>query len=199
MVDDTWLIQKHRDIVQDFIDVDAEEKDYIKEWDAFIQKKHISSDAYISRAVLDFVNEKLQWLLESKSRTTEFGKHLTVLIARGLDDDTVKQVQSRLQEARTQKPQEKEKEPPAESPKQAQYRSSRGCAVCGRFVRGPQLLLCANEVNLSYYQFWKSVVVTNSRTLQDCKKPLYHEDCIKDKARVPVEHHHWRCNDCAPE
>ncbi|KUI59928.1 Polycomb protein suz12-B [Cytospora mali] len=154
-VDDTWLIQKHRDIVQDFIDVDAEEKDYIKEWDAFIQKRHISSDAYISRAVVDFVNEKLHWLLESKSRTTEFGKHLTVLIARGLDDDTVRQIQSRLQEARTQKPQEKEKEkekekePPAESPKEAQYRSSRGCAVCGRFVRGPQLLLCANEVNMS--------------------------------------------------
>lgn len=160
VVDDTWLIQKHRDIVQDFIDVDAEEKDYIKEWDAFIQKKHISSDAYISRAVLEFVTEKLHWLLESKSRTTEFGKHLTVLIARGLDDDTVKQVQSRLQEARAQKPQEKgkkkekkeeeeekEKEFPAESPKEAQYRSSRGCAVCGRFVRGPQLLLCTNEVN----------------------------------------------------
>ncbi|ROW06568.1 hypothetical protein VMCG_04437 [Cytospora schulzeri] len=164
VVDDTWLIQKHRDIVQDFIDVDAEEKDYIKEWDAFIQKKHISSDAYISRAVLDFVTEKLHWLLESKSRTTEFGKHLTVLIARGLDDDTIKQVQSRLQDARAQKPQEKEKEkekekePPVESPKEAQYRSSRGCA--------------------------------------GCKKPLYHEDCIRGKARMPVEHPRWRCNDC---
>ncbi|ROW12911.1 hypothetical protein VPNG_04740 [Cytospora leucostoma] len=164
-VDDTWLIQKHRDIVQDFIDVDAAEKDYIKEWDAFIQKRHISSDAYISRAVLDFVTEKLHWLLESKSRTTEFGKHLTVLIARGLDDDTVKQVQSRLQEGRTQKLPEREKGPPAESPKEAQYRSSRGCAVCGRFVRGPQLLLCADE---------------------GCQKPLYHEDCIRNQAKMPA-------------
>ncbi|KAJ0125501.1 hypothetical protein J7T55_006850 [Diaporthe amygdali] len=176
VADDTWLIQKHRDIVQDFIDVDAAEKDYIKQWDAFIHKRHISSDAFISRAVLEFVNEKMQWLLSSQSRIQEFGKHLTVLIARGLDDDTIRQVQSRIQEARSQKPPEVEQVPPQQFSKEAQHHSSKGCAVCGRNVRGPQLLICSNE---------------------DCKKPLYHEDCIRDKAQMPVEHQQWRCNDCA--
>ncbi|KAG6360667.1 hypothetical protein INS49_011732 [Diaporthe citri] len=176
VADDTWLIQKHRDIVQDFIDVDAAEKDYIKQWDAFIHKRHISSDAFISRAVLEFVNEKMQWLLSSQSRIQEFGKHLTVLIARGLDDDTVRQVQSRIQEARSQKPPETEQVSSQQPPKEGQHRSSKGCAVCGRNVRGPQLLICSNE---------------------DCKKPLYHEDCVKDKAQIPVEHQDWRCNECA--
>lgn len=174
--DDTWVVQKHRDIVQDFIDVDAAEKDYIKQWDAFIHKRHISSDAFISRAVLEFVNEKMQWLLSSQSRIQEFGKHLTVLIARGLDDETVRQVQSRIQEARSQKPPETEQVSSQQPPKDGQHRSSRGCAVCGRNVRGPQLLICSNE---------------------DCKKPLYHEDCVKDKAHIPVEHQDWRCNECA--
>ena len=147
VADDTWLIQKHRDIVQDFIDVDATEKDYIKQWDAFIHKRHISSDAFISRAVLEFVNEKMQWLLSSQSRIQEFGKHLTVLIARGLDDDTVRQVQSRIQEARSQKPSETGQVPSQPPSKEAQHRSSKGCAVCGRNVRGPQLLICSNEVS----------------------------------------------------
>ncbi|KAI3398154.1 hypothetical protein diail_9776 [Diaporthe ilicicola] len=126
VADDTWLIQKHRDIVQDFIDVDAAEKDYIKQWDAFIQKRRISSDAFISRAVLEFVNEKMQWLLSSHARIQEFGKHLTVLIARGLDDETVRQVQSRIQEARSQKPLETEQVAPQQSSKEAQHRSSKG-------------------------------------------------------------------------
>lgn len=147
VADDTWLIQKHQDIVQDFIDVDTAEKDYIKQWDAFIHKRHISSDAFISRAVLEFVNEKMQWLLGSQSRIQEFGKHLTVLIARGLDDETVRQVQSRIQEARGQKPPETDQAPSQQPPKEAQFRSSKGCAVCGRNVRGPQLLICSNEVS----------------------------------------------------
>ncbi|KAG8160139.1 hypothetical protein KVR01_009675 [Diaporthe batatas] len=177
VADDTWLIQKHQDIVQDFIDVDAAEKDYIKQWDAFIHKRHISSDAFISRAVLEFVNEKMPWLLSSQSRIQEFGKHLTVLIARGLDADTVRQVQSRIQEARSQKPPEPEQASSQQPPREAQHRSSKGCAICGRNVRGPQLLICANE---------------------ECKKPLYHEECIKYQAQIPIEHQGWRCNECAP-
>lgn len=150
VADDSWLIQKHRDIVQDFCDMGAAEKEYIKEWDAFIQKRRIMSDAFIGRALVDFVNEKLSWLLESKSRGLEFGKHLTVLVSRGLDDETVKIVQSRLQDARVhQKPGDNAVDPTStqDAANAAQQRKSRGCVVCGRAVRGPSLLICANEVS----------------------------------------------------
>lgn len=142
--DDAWLIQKHRDIVQDFCDVDASEKEYIKEWDAFIQKKHIVSEAFIGRAVVEFVTEKASWLLESTSRTLEFGKHLTVLIARGVGEDTIKSVQAKLSEARIQKL--STQAPAVGPPKDLPTRDPKGCAVCGKIVRGPSLLLCANEV-----------------------------------------------------
>lgn len=151
VADDGWLIQKHRDIVQDFCDLGSSEKEYIKEWDAFIQKRRISSEAFIGRAVVEFVNEKLSWLVESKSRSQEFGKHLTVLISRGLDDETVKLVQSRLQDARMhQKPVDNAADATSatDTAKAAPHRNSRGCAVCGRAVRGPSLLICANEVSL---------------------------------------------------
>lgn len=144
--DDSWLIQKHRDIVQDFCDVDASEKEYIKEWDAFIQKKRIVSEAFIGRAVVEFVAEKASWLLQSTSRTLEFGKHLTVLIARGVGEDTVKLVQAKLNEARVHKL--SSHAPAVEPPKDLPKRSSKGCAVCGKLVRGPSLLLCANEVRI---------------------------------------------------
>lgn len=154
VADDSWLIQKHRDIVQDFCDVDAAEKEYIKEWDAFIQKRRISSEAFIGRAVLEFVTDKLDWLLESKSRSQEFGKHLTVLIARGLDEETIRLVQSRLQEARIyyQKASgnSTESAPAPEAPKTAPQRNSRGCTVCGRSVRGPSLLICSKDVSVFF-------------------------------------------------
>lgn len=143
---DAWLIQKHRDIVQDFCDVDASEKEYIKEWDAFIQKKHIVSEAFIGRAVVEFVNEKAGWLLESSSRVLEFGKHMTLLIARGVGEHTVKSVQAKLGEARLQK---LSGQPPAiKTSKELPKRDPKGCAVCGRIVRGPSFLLCANEVSI---------------------------------------------------
>lgn len=143
--DETWLIQKHREIVQEFWDVDEAEKEYIQEWDAFIQTKRIVSEAFIGRAVVEFVNEKADWLLASSTRTREFGKHLTILIARGLDEDAVKSVQARLQEGRIQLSAAK-KRGVREQPKKDAKPKTNGCVVCGKLVRGPGLLICSNEV-----------------------------------------------------
>lgn len=145
--DDNWLIQKHRETVQDFCDVASPEKEYIKEWDAFIQKKRIVSEAFIGRAVEEFVMEKVDWLLESSSRTLQFGKHLTVLVARGVEEDTVKLVQAKLREARIQSS-SVAPAPAAQPPRALPKRNSNGCAVCGKIARGPSLLTCANEVRM---------------------------------------------------
>lgn len=135
--------------MQDFCDVDAAEKEYIKEWDAFILRKRVVSEAFVGRAVVEFVNDKINWLLDSTSRTREFGKHLTLLIARGLDEDTVKMVQGRLQDARHARPKLAASEQPPAA-KEVEKRKSLGCAVCGRLVRGPGLLICANEVIIPF-------------------------------------------------
>lgn len=142
--DDSWLIQKHREIVQDFSDVASPEKEYIREWDAFIHTKRIVSEAFIGRAIVEFVMDKVDWLLDSNSRTLQFGKHLTTLVARGVEEDTVKLVQAKLRDARIQRltAQTSSTQPPKESLK----RKPKGCAVCGNTARGPGLLICANEV-----------------------------------------------------
>ncbi|TPX13215.1 uncharacterized protein E0L32_006415 [Thyridium curvatum] len=150
VADDTWLINKHRDTVQDFSDVDPPEKEYIKEWDAFVLRKRISSDAYIPRAMLAFVTEKAQWLVESPSRTIEFGKHLSVLIARNvLDNQTVSDALARIAEARSKlEDRNSNLKPTASSPKESPYKSCNGCTVCGLPVRGPSLLICSNKVSI---------------------------------------------------
>src|ERR1044071_3543542 len=57
-IDDGWLLLKHRENLQDFIDLTPGEKDYLQEWDAFILRKHISSEQYLPRNLLRFVHEK---------------------------------------------------------------------------------------------------------------------------------------------
>ncbi|PSR83122.1 hypothetical protein BD289DRAFT_370383 [Coniella lustricola] len=173
--DETWLIQKHREIVQEFWDVDEAEKEYIQEWDAFIQSKRIASEAFIGRAVVDFVHERADWLLASDTRTREFGKHLTILIARGLDESTVKSVQDRLQEGRIQLSAEKRRGLRTHEVRRETPPKKNGCVVCGKLVRGPGLLICSNE---------------------HCLRPLYHDDCIRNVAKMPVDRPQWKCNSC---
>lgn len=146
IVDDTWLIQKHRDTLQDFVDVFPDEKEYMREWDGFVFKKRISSAAYLSREFLAFVRERGPWLVAKQSRMLEFGKHLSVLMARGVLEDTViADALIWMNGVRIVQKVPAEEEPRL-SPKEAQFRSVKGCAICGLPILGPSLLVCSNQV-----------------------------------------------------
>jgi hypothetical protein len=147
VVDDAWLIQKHRDTLQDFVDVDPEEKEYMMEWDSFVFKRRLSSDQYLPRELLAFVRDKGSWLAAKKARMLEFGKHLSVLIARGaLDDSVINDILNRVSEARAQKQPEQLPQPA----KEECFKSSGGCAACGLSVLGPTLLVCSNTVRFIF-------------------------------------------------
>src|SRR6187399_1989244 len=73
--DETWIIQKHRDTLMDFLDVEPGEKEYMREWDAFILTKHLTSDQYLPRAFLAFVRLRAPWIIARPERAVEFGKH----------------------------------------------------------------------------------------------------------------------------
>nr|5BJS_B Chain B, Histone-lysine N-methyltransferase EZH2, Polycomb protein SUZ12 [Thermochaetoides thermophila]5KJH_B Chain B, Crystal structure of an active polycomb repressive complex 2 in the stimulated state [Thermochaetoides thermophila DSM 1495]5KJI_B Chain B, Crystal structure of an active polycomb repressive complex 2 in the basal state [Thermochaetoides thermophila DSM 1495]5M5G_B Chain B, Crystal structure of the Chaetomium Thermophilum polycomb repressive complex 2 (PRC2) [Thermochaetoides len=81
-IDDSWLLLKHRDNLQDFIDLRPEEKEFLQEWDAFILRRHISSEQYLPRYFLRFVREKADWLVSKRSRGEEFSKLVATLLAR---------------------------------------------------------------------------------------------------------------------
>jgi hypothetical protein len=153
-IDDSWLLLKHRDNLQDFIDLNAQEKEYLQAWDAFILRKHISSEHYLPRHFLLFVREKAAWLVAKRARVDEFSKHAATLIARKvLPDAVVLEATQLLNDARARRAAggEEDGEGAAEeTEKPVRNKASGGCcAECGRPVPVPAMLVCANKVCFS--------------------------------------------------
>ncbi|KAI2463570.1 hypothetical protein F4781DRAFT_416237 [Annulohypoxylon bovei var. microspora] len=175
-IDDTWLVQKHRDIIRDYSDVHPEEKEFISEWDAYVNKECVTSDPHLQGVYLKFVESKASWLAASQSRMTEFSKHLAYLKARNaLAEKTIVGALAIMRQARDQKHPEQPEITKPPSPRTEYRKSMSGCAVCGQPIRGPSTLICSNV---------------------ECEKPLYHIDCIRKTAKVPVGKRNWCCNSC---
>jgi hypothetical protein len=139
--DDEWLIQRHGDTLQDFVDVEADEKEYIKVWDAFIMRQHLTSEEFLPRAFLTFVKGKASWIVAKPARSQEFSKHVLVLYTRNvIDEELMNTAFQCLNDARLQTPVEE----PKQSPKQ---KFSSGCTVCGKLVSGPSYLVCTDVVS----------------------------------------------------
>lgn len=140
-VDEDWLIRKHREALTDFEDLEAEEMEFMKEWNGFILRKHISSQQYLPRAFLGFVKEKASWIVAKPSRADEFSRHVAMLLARGvIGESVIVEATQRLNEARSQpsKPEEPKEE----------KSTSGGCAECGKPVGIASMLICGHKVRL---------------------------------------------------
>ncbi|KAI2632119.1 hypothetical protein GGR54DRAFT_582226 [Hypoxylon sp. NC1633] len=175
-IDDTWLVQKHRDIIRDFSDILQEEKEYIWEWDAYVTREHVTSDPHLQVVYLEFLKDRASWLVASQSRMTEFSKHLSYLKARNaLAEPTIAEAFAIMRRARSEKRPEQTETIKPPSPRTEYRKSASGCAVCGQPIRGPSTLICSNL---------------------DCDKPLYHIDCIPEGPKMPVDSRDWRCNEC---
>ncbi|KAM0420725.1 hypothetical protein ACHAPT_011507 [Fusarium lateritium] len=159
-IDNSWLIQKHREDIGEFSDVTSDEKEYIRNWDSFILQENVTSGAYFPRAWLKFVKEHASWLVAATPRMVEFGKHMSALMARDvLNDKTIDQAMELFDEARAKlKANAKEQAngtdgsqtadaTPKQSPRASQImKGANGCTVCQLPVLGPSLLVCSNKV-----------------------------------------------------
>ncbi|KAL7948181.1 hypothetical protein V8C42DRAFT_313708 [Trichoderma barbatum] len=186
-LDNTWLIQKHRESTSDFSDVTPAEKEYIWEWDGYILRQSLTSAAYFPRAWLSFVREKASWLAAADQRLLEFGKHASFLRVRDmLDDKIILEAFSYINDARARLQQSVgdesgnvkiEGSDPKQSPRATQIRKGAdGCTICQLPVLGPRMLICSNKA---------------------CPHRLYHSDCIQQEAVMSVEKKEiWRCNAC---
>jgi aminoglycoside phosphotransferase family enzyme len=147
--DYAWLVQKHRDMIQDFVDLSGHEKQYMQEWDAFMFNKRLGSDYYLGREILTFVREKGPWLVAVKGRSMEFAKHMATLVSRGLLPDTLlSDILSGLHEARAQKgARDGQGETHSDAWDAAPQRSAGGCGACGLPVMAAMQLLCHGKVS----------------------------------------------------
>jgi len=65
-IDNSWLLQKHRDIIKDYSDVHSDEKEYAAEWDAFASREKATMAPHLQDVYLDFVQEKATSLVEER-------------------------------------------------------------------------------------------------------------------------------------
>ncbi|KAI1281542.1 hypothetical protein F5Y07DRAFT_353022 [Xylaria sp. FL0933] len=178
-VDDAWLVQKHRDIIRDYSDVHQDEKEYIFEWDACVNKDCVTSEPQLQEVYIKFLQDKGSWIAASQSRVTEWAKHLSYLKSRSaLTEETIAEAVTIMRQSKSQRQPEQPDASKAPSPKSAYRKSVAGCPVCGQPVRGPAFVICSNS---------------------DCSNALYHTECIRPEAKEPVERRNWRCNKCHDE
>lgn len=201
-IDNSWLLQKHRDIIKDYSDVHSDEKEYAAEWDAFASREKATMAPHLQDVYLDFVREKVHWMASTQNRMNEAMKHLAYLKARdALSEETVFKALEIARDARSVARQETtEPKSPRTSPK---IKSRSGCNVCGLSISGPNILICSNLVGTqpareTAMRYLGELPRTNKPVFfQDCDRPMYHHDCIRDDAKIPVERGlHWRCNEC---
>ncbi|KAK3304444.1 uncharacterized protein B0T15DRAFT_241837 [Chaetomium strumarium] len=174
-IDDSWLLLKHRDNLQDFIDLNAEEKEYLQEWDAFILRKHISSEQHLPRNFLRFVREKASWIVAKQSRADEFSKHVSILLARGvLPDTAIFEATRLLNDARSRQAEYGADEGPVQPPRN---KATGGCCTaCGEPVPASEMLICGNK---------------------QCKARLYHESCVEKPEEAVAKGENWMCKTCS--
>ncbi|CAK7229162.1 hypothetical protein SBRCBS47491_007154 [Sporothrix bragantina] len=170
IVDDSWRIHKHREIVQDYSDLTHAEKEFIQEWDRFIILKRIASDAYIPRAMVQFIEDKGLWLVSDLNRAMEFGKLMAVMIAHDiLTDENVDEVTKAMDAAwalkRSMDPGDSQAVEAANStsaPKvYALRRGTGGCPICGFRCAVADSVICCNK---------------------ECARRQYHTACLRKTA-----------------
>ena len=149
--DEAWLYQKHRDIIMDFSDVTAEEKDYITKWNPFCMDLQLSSEYYLPDTVLRFADENKGWFLQRKSRKEEFGKMMETYVMRGVisQDCFSKAVDILRQAERFERENggdvhvDHQEESPILPAKQ---RGGQDC-ICGEHTQPPDRVICEARVS----------------------------------------------------
>ncbi|KAK4662670.1 hypothetical protein QC763_605630 [Podospora pseudopauciseta] len=177
-IDDSWLLLKHREALQDFIDLNHEEKEYMQEWDAFILRKHLSSQQYLPKAFLQFVKDKAGWLVEKQARAEEFSKHVSTLLARRvLGENEVIESTALLNEARERKSKAVNGEVSGGGGEEGRKgKRTGGCCVgCGEPVPVSEMVVCGNK---------------------ECTNRLWHDRCVDDKKTAKKLGRKWKCKGC---
>jgi len=155
-IDENWLNHRKHDLLEEFIDVAPDEKEYLHRWNIFMVGQHLTSDKFLPQAVVKFAEANKTWLVEAGNHKLEFMRHLESFKLRGVLDNgcidkcvTIlrseelvtavmkgNQCNTDLEMAGTEEP--------------AQPSKPRGpmACVCGETPQGPQRTICRGHVSL---------------------------------------------------
>jgi hypothetical protein len=77
---ENWFFHKHRDIINDFEDVDIEDKELFHKWNPFV----MGSQKSLPDTLVDFIETFGDWLVETTARREKLAAHMSVMIMQGV-------------------------------------------------------------------------------------------------------------------
>lgn len=81
-MDQSWLKQKHDETIEDFTDITASAKEFIKIYDAHMINENLSSSLHLADALIRFCRMHKRWLMR-REMSLEFYKNATNLLLHG--------------------------------------------------------------------------------------------------------------------
>ena len=82
-VDETWLVQKHSDIIKSFSDMSLTEKEFICRYDKHMLTENLSSHVHFREALVRFCRINRTWLRKPEMRR-EFHNNMAKLLLQGV-------------------------------------------------------------------------------------------------------------------
>lgn len=182
-VDEDWLNHRKRELLDEFIDVAPQEKEYLHQWNIFLIEQNLTSDKFIPQAVVRFAEANKHWLMETSNRRVEFIRHLEAFKLRGVLDTTciqkcfwiLKSVEQ-VQASKKGKACEADVEMGGmdEQPQPGNQRGPGEC-ICREMPQGSQRIVCHG---------------------QRCKARHFHRACAEKLGRTLSAQ--WKCDNCSP-
>ena len=147
--EESWLHQKHRDLINDFTDVTADEKDYINHWNPFIVEEHLTSDKHLPEAVLRFVETNKIWFTERSTRKVEFMKHMETFVLKDVLDEKVVHTCAMIIKAAQEKAGKKGDADMERVEEEAPRSNARGLqdCICGSQTQNSDRVVCTGRVS----------------------------------------------------
>ena len=82
-VDESWLIQKHKETIDDFADVFLAEKTFMKRFDEHMLRENLCAQRYVPSSLIRFCRSNREWL-NTTEMLVEFWKQCLYLTQHGI-------------------------------------------------------------------------------------------------------------------
>lgn len=86
-VDESWLIQKHKETIDDFADVFGAEKTFMKRFDQHMLRENLCAQRYVPNSLIRFCRANREWL-NTTDMLVEFWKQSLYLAQHGIINAT---------------------------------------------------------------------------------------------------------------
>ncbi|QSZ32679.1 hypothetical protein DSL72_002258 [Monilinia vaccinii-corymbosi] len=182
---ETWLLHKRKWIINDYIDLTDDEKEYFIKWEEFILGERFTTNmSHLAETIMRFVARNRVWFAEKIARKKEWYKHMELLIVNdGLETQPLlsrcdqffqqgkKELGAKSSTVSSSTPESRRE---VEGAPAKEMRGWNDC-ICGDPVQAPDQVVCAGKL---------------------CPDPHHHQKCAEKCNRAIGPKGTWLCDGC---